>query len=73
MCGFSGVISNSEIHQQTIVDSISAIKHRGPDDTLVFSGDKKFYACELSNPASLENFPSLPLDKKSNLFFGLVA
>ena len=70
MCGFSGVISNGEIHQQTIVDSISAIKHRGPDDTLVFSGDKKLYACELSNPASLENFPPLPLDKKSNLFFG---
>lgn len=70
MCGFSGIISNGEIHQQAIVDSISAIKHRGPDDTLVFSGDRRFYSCELSNLASQENFPSLPEDKKSNLFFG---
>ena len=70
MCGFSGLISNSEIHPQTIVDSISAIKHRGPDDTLVFSGDRKLYACELSNPAFRKNFPPLPLDKKSNLYFG---
>ncbi|HAH24115.1 MAG TPA: asparagine synthase (glutamine-hydrolyzing) [Prolixibacteraceae bacterium] len=70
MCGFSGVISNGEIHQQTIVDSISAIKHRGPDDTLVFSGDQQFYACELSNAATLETYPSLPEDKKSNLFLG---
>ena len=69
MCGFSGIISNGEVHQQTIVDSISAIKHRGPDDTLVFSGDRKFYACELSNPASRNSFPPLPQDKKSNQFF----
>ena len=69
MCGFSGVISNGELDQQMIVDSISKIKHRGPDDTLVFCGDKKFYACELSNPTSKENFPLLPLDKKSNQFF----
>jgi len=69
MCGFSGVISNSELPQQMIVDSISKIKHRGPDDTLIFTGDKKFYACELSNPASKEKYPQLPLDKKSNQFF----
>ena len=69
MCGFSGVISKGEIPQQMILDSISKIKHRGPDDTLVFAGDKKFYSCELSNPASKINFPHLSLDKKSNQFF----
>ena len=69
MCGFSGVISNNELHQQMILDSISKIKHRGPDDTLVFTGDQKFYSCKLSNPTSRENFPPLPLDKKSNQFF----
>ncbi|HEY3370547.1 MAG TPA: asparagine synthase (glutamine-hydrolyzing) [Prolixibacteraceae bacterium] len=69
MCGFSGIISNGELHPQTIVDSISTIKHRGPDDTLVFTGEKKFYACHLSNPASIKNFPLLPVDKKSKQFF----
>lgn len=69
MCGFSGIISNGELHQQVIVDSISSIKHRGPDDTLIFAGDQQFYSCELSNPASRKNFPPMPTDKKSNQFF----
>lgn len=69
MCGFSGIISSGKVQQQMIVDSIAAIKHRGPDDTLVFSGDRNFYACELSNAASRNLFPELPLDKESNQFF----
>ncbi len=69
MCGFSGVISNKELHPKTILDSISVIKHRGPDDTLIFTGDRNFFSCELSNPASSENFSQLPFDKKSTLFF----
>lgn len=69
MCGFSGVISRNEIDQKMIIDSISAIKHRGPDDTMVFSGDQKFYACQLSNSDSKNNFPILPKDTKSNQFF----
>lgn len=69
MCGFSGVISNSQLDAKTIVNSISAIKHRGPDDTLVFSGEQKFFSCELSNPASKEKFAHLPFEIKSNEFF----
>jgi len=69
MCGFSGVISNNELQPKIILDSISVIKHRGPDDTLIFTGDQEFFSCELSNSDSQENFPQLPLDKNSSAFF----
>ena len=70
MCGFSGIISNNELHSKIILDSITTIKHRGPDDTLIFTGDKEFFSCELSSHVSKESFQELPLDKKSTAFFG---
>lgn len=69
MCGFSGVISDKALQPKIILDSISVIKHRGPDDTLIFTGDQKFFSCELSNSNSQDHFPQLPLDKNSTTFF----
>jgi len=40
MCGFSGWILNTEISTDNIVSSLRAIKHRGPDDTLIVTTDK---------------------------------
>lgn len=70
MCGFSGVISDNELHPKIILDSITSIKHRGPDDTLIFTGNREFFSCELSNTDSKDRFQQLPPDKKSTAFFG---
>jgi asparagine synthase (glutamine-hydrolysing) len=69
MCGFSGVLSNHELYPEIILGSITSIKHRGPDDTLIFTEDKEFFSCELSNPGTKESFQQLPSDKKSTAFF----
>ncbi|MDP3913875.1 MAG: asparagine synthase (glutamine-hydrolyzing) [Bacteroidota bacterium] len=69
MCGFTGVISTNELNPKVILDSIASIKHRGPDDTLIFTEKKEFFSCELSSPASKESFQQLTSDKKSTAFF----
>jgi asparagine synthase (glutamine-hydrolysing) len=70
MCGFSGIISNDELRPEIILESIASIKHRGPDDTLIFTGAKEFYSCELSSPESKESFLQLPADNKSTAYLG---
>lgn len=70
MCGFSGVISNFGLPSNVIVDSLAAIKHRGPDDTLIFTGDQIFFSCGLSNPATKESHPQLPSGQNSIEYFG---
>lgn len=59
MCGFSGILSGEAICIKKMTDSLSAIKHRGPDDTLMFSGeDKKFIASPgLSRKETHQRFP----------------
>lgn len=70
MCGFSGIISDKLISSESILKSVSAIKHRGPDDTLLFAEDTKLYSCELTTPAFQLKLPSIKLKSTSNLFFG---
>lgn len=69
MCGFSGIIANVDIQGQTILDSIASIKHRGPDDSLILTGNRQFYSFHLSNSVTRENFPPLPLEIKSPQLF----
>lgn len=59
MCGFSGWILNKEINTDIIVSSLRAIKHRGPDDTLIVTGENsaEFYSSELSNAYSKATYP----------------
>ena len=59
MCGFSGWILNSEINTDNIVSSLRAIKHRGPDDTLIVTGENcaEFYSSDLSNSYSKTTYP----------------
>lgn len=71
MCGLSGLISQNEYAVNKIFDSMKAIKHRGPDDTLIFEGDnKKFYSSELSNDFSKQNFCDIASAPNSKTFFG---
>ncbi len=70
MCGFSGIISNTEISSESILKSVSAIKHRGPDDTLLFANDAKLYSCELTTPAFQQKLPPITSKSISKLYFG---
>ncbi|MFZ4455005.1 MAG: asparagine synthase (glutamine-hydrolyzing) [Bacteroidales bacterium] len=70
MCGFSGIISNREICSESILKSVSAIKHRGPDDTLLFADDAKLYSCDLSTPTFQQKLPSITSKSSSKLYFG---
>lgn len=61
MCGFSGWVLNTEINSDKILSSLHAIKHRGPDDTLIVTGYEKpiFYSCTFSNTYSKKTYPLL--------------
>jgi asparagine synthase (glutamine-hydrolysing) len=71
MCGFSGWIVDSAIGANQIVLSLQAIKHRGPDDTRIVSGDDEptMFSCSLSNAFSSQNFPSIH-NQASKICFG---
>lgn len=71
MCGFSGWVVNSEIGTSAIELSLQVIKHRGPDDTLIVSGDKKpeVYSCSLSNEFSQNAYPQIS-NSVSKVCFG---
>ncbi|RLZ08294.1 asparagine synthase (glutamine-hydrolyzing) [Faecalibacter macacae] len=52
MCGISGVFSKSNLTQDHIINSLAAIKHRGPDNTIhtsYLNQDLQFYSSNLSN------------------------
>lgn len=70
MCGFSGIISNDEIQAGALLNSLSAIKHRGPDDSLIFSGNRDFFACGLSNAETRKSYPMISTDLESSFFWG---
>lgn len=70
MCGFSGWILKTEINTDNIVSSLRILKHRGPDDTLIVSGDTNanFYSCELSNSFSTATYPKINSHTTSTCF-----
>lgn len=70
MCGFSGWILNTEKNTEILVSSLRAIKHRGPDDTLIVTGDSNanFYSCELSNSFSKSTYPIVKSNSTSTCF-----
>ena len=70
MCGFSGIISTSEISFQAITNSLQAIKHRGPDDTLIVDGNAQFYATDISSASSRTRYPAISTKSQSTLFLG---
>ena len=63
MCGFSGWVLNTKLDTTNIVSSLRSIKHRGPDDTLIFTNDYNqkltSFSCDLSNEYTQQNFPLL--------------
>ncbi len=69
MCGSSGIISSQNITAKAITASLQAIKHRGPDDSLVFDG-RHFLATDFSSEFSRNNFPTISNALQSNSWFG---
>ena len=70
MCGFSGIISPNTVSSELILKSIKAIKHRGPDDSLLFAGDGAFYSCDLSSEVSQQRLKKLYSNSFSDLYLG---
>ncbi len=53
MCGISGIFSQRALPAESLISSLAAIKHRGPDDTYLaaLNGDAPaFFSCHLSSP-----------------------
>ncbi|MDD2797814.1 MAG: asparagine synthase (glutamine-hydrolyzing) [Bacteroidales bacterium] len=69
MCGFSGIISDNSVDSELIVKSVTSIKHRGPDDTLIFTGESSFHSCAISNATTQQKYPSVS-NIVSPFFFG---
>lgn len=71
MCGISGIISHKTLSKENIFDSLKAMKHRGPDDTMLFDGDSKVqYSTRISSEYSKQNFPPITEEQKSTKWFG---
>lgn len=68
MCGFSGIISDKNILSNSIENSLTSIKHRGVDNTLITDASS-FFASKLSNAATKNSFPNCE-DTKSSIWFG---
>ncbi len=54
MCGISGIFSRRSIDAENIISSLTAIKHRGPDDTFIVALENDsphFFSCPLSSTA----------------------
>lgn len=69
MCGISGIISSQNIIAKAIAASLQAIKHRGPDDSLIFEG-KQFFSTDFSDIYSKQNHPNIAKSNLSNSWFG---
>jgi asparagine synthase (glutamine-hydrolysing) len=68
MCGFSGIVSQ-EIHDpHCLVQSLQAIKHRGPDDSRIYSFETGFSSLPFSNATSKAKFA--PFSQPSSAMFG---
>jgi asparagine synthase (glutamine-hydrolysing) len=54
MCGFSGILSKDVFSSKQIECSLKSIKHRGPDDSLIFSynSNGSFYASDISSSST---------------------
>ena len=71
MCGIFGIISKKMINSSSISDGLEAIKHRGPDDSLVLNGsDYIKYSTNFSSKKTQSQYGKLALDLKSNFWFG---
>lgn len=59
MCGYTGIFSLASIQSHPIINATKAIKHRGPDDSLLFSYSNSghFYACTFSSETSKLKYP----------------
>jgi asparagine synthase (glutamine-hydrolysing) len=70
MCGISGIISNHPVQSASIQASIKSIKHRGPDDTLIYgSAHKMLYSTEISDVHSRHTFPDIEAADESDCWF----
>ncbi len=71
MCGISGIISKNKLTVETIFNSLKQIKHRGPDNTLLFNADEKeFLSCSLSNINTQQYFLDYKESKDACNWFG---
>ena len=71
MCGIFGIISKKTISSSSLSYGLEAIKHRGPDDSIVFNGDNLTrYSTNYSSENAQKKFPKLPNELESNLWFG---
>ncbi|WP_128330426.1 asparagine synthase (glutamine-hydrolyzing) [Apibacter sp. HY039] len=69
MCGFSGIFTKSKISSSALVKSLSSIKHRGPDDSLIVTHhDQKniIFSCHLSNNYSKSCFKKVDETESNN-------
>ena len=70
MCGFSGIISGEKVYGANhILDSITSIKHRGVDDTLISNGRALFHTA-ISSDSSKNKYEKLKESSKSNIWIG---
>lgn len=71
MCGISGILSKHEIASDNIFHSLQKMKHRGPDDTLIFDADScQFFSTPISNNHSKTHFPEISKHQVSRKWFG---
>lgn len=68
MCGLSGILSNKKITADILENSLTAIKHRGVDNTLI-TDTEHFFASSISNTETQNNFPKCK-DNSSNIWMG---
>jgi asparagine synthase (glutamine-hydrolysing) len=68
MCGISGIVSQQAHQPECLVRSLEAIKHRGPDDSRVFSFENGFSTVSFSIPTGKARFPRF--SQPSSAMFG---
>lgn len=71
MCGISGIISKNKISVDGIYYSLKHIKHRGPDDSLIFNADYRiFLSSSLSEIKTQSKYKDCFTSSTSNSWFG---
>ena len=71
MCGFSGVFTKQIIDDKALLQSLNAIKHRGPDNTIHATYKEEFtcFSSELSDQETQDNY-STSVQYESNNWIG---
>lgn len=68
MCGIWGYLGVKPISSEKFLENFASIKHRGPDDSLIFC-DGEFYSSPLSSSYTQSTYPALAKDGKFMLGF----